>query len=694
MVSVIAACGALVASGAAAAAGTVAVQTPAASGATGTWDDAATVSGLPNWPRFDAGVTSVSCTGAGDCSAGGSYGNFSGQTAPFVVAETGGVWGKAQVIPGTAGYYNTSVNSISCASPGNCSAGGDLMTYTGADAPWLSQAYVVNENDGTWGTAEIVPGTSALNVGDAAAVNSISCTGVGDCTAGGYYDTSPWDTEANFEAFVVDETNGVWGTAHSFTGLSGQANSVSCASPGNCVVGGSDYTDSGDGSSPGQAFVADETGGTWGSAQEVPGTAALNVGDDASVNSVSCTAAGDCTAGGYYDAGTPTRHLQAFVVDETGGTWGTAQEVPATAALNAGANAEVTSVSCASPGNCAAGGTYAGAATSLAQQAFIVNETDGTWGKAEEVPGTAPGASKYDSEVTSVSCASPGNCSAGGYDDGTDLFGSESTGRAFVVDEAGGTWGTAQQVPGMTAVNTSAYQTAVASVSCVSATECAAGGSYGYGGSAANADAFVVDKYVHRPTATAVTMSAAKVSYGDEQAERISVRVTAGSAGTPAGTVTVKSGATTICTITLASGKGSCALQARRLPAGPVKVTASYNGSFVYGLSASTAGFTVVKAATKTTLKLSAAKVTYRHEQAERLSVTVSSKYAGTPAGRVTIKAGRTTLCVITLKSGKGTCTLAAKRLPAGTYHLTAAYLGGSNDATSVSAKAKLTVDR
>jgi hypothetical protein len=295
---VIAACCALVASGGAAAAGTVTVQTPAASGATGTWGDAVTVPGLPGWSRFYAGVTSVSCTGVGDCSAGGSYGDFSGQTEPFVVAETGGVWGKAKVIPGTAGYYNTSVNSVSCASPGNCGAGGYLMTYTGADAPWRYQAYVVNEKDGTWGTAEIVPGTSALNVGDAGGVNSISCTGVGNCTAGGYYDTNPWDTDVNFEAFVVDETNGVWGTAHSFTGVSGQANSVSCASPGNCVVGGADYTDSGDGSSPGQAFVADETGGTWGSAQEVPGTTALNVGDDASVNSVSCTAAGDCTAGG------------------------------------------------------------------------------------------------------------------------------------------------------------------------------------------------------------------------------------------------------------------------------------------------------------------------------------------------------------------------------------------------------------
>ncbi len=169
-----------------------------------------------------------------------------------------------------------------------------------------------------------------------------------------------------------------------------------------------------------------ETGGVWGSAEEVRGTAALNVGENASVGSgFRRPAAGDCTAcmrvlqrrqGRIRDP----RDLQAFVADETGGTWRAAREVPGTAALNAGGNAQATSVSCATPGNCAAGGTYAGASTSLTQQAFLVNETHGTWGKAEEVPGTAPAVAKDDSRVTSVSCASAGNCSAGGYEDGAD----------------------------------------------------------------------------------------------------------------------------------------------------------------------------------------------------------------------------------------------------------------------------------
>ncbi len=39
---------------------------------------------------------------------------------------------------------------------------------------------------------------------------------------------------------------------------------------------------------------------TWGKAEKVPGTAALNQGGDAQVRSVSCAAAGNCSAGGLY----------------------------------------------------------------------------------------------------------------------------------------------------------------------------------------------------------------------------------------------------------------------------------------------------------------------------------------------------------------------------------------------------------
>ena len=117
----------------------------------------------------------------------------------------------------------------------------------------------------------------------------------------------------------------------------------------------------------------------------MPGLAALNAGGNAQVLSVSCWRAGYCAAGGFY-----TRKLgyrQAFVVLEHGGRWGKAAEVPGSAALNAGGNAQVASVSCVSGGACLAGGYYTERGKTT--QGFVVSERGGRWGPARAVPGLA-----------------------------------------------------------------------------------------------------------------------------------------------------------------------------------------------------------------------------------------------------------------------------------------------------------------
>ena len=88
----------------------------------------------------------------------------------------------------------------------------------------------------------------------------------------------------------------------------------------------------------------------WGKAIEVPGTATLNTGSDAEVLSVSCASAGNCGAGGSYFS--HRFRGQAFVVSERRGVWHTAIKVPGTAALNKYENAATTAVSCPSAGNC------------------------------------------------------------------------------------------------------------------------------------------------------------------------------------------------------------------------------------------------------------------------------------------------------------------------------------------------------
>jgi len=332
-----------------------------------------------------------------------------------------------------------------------------------------------------WGNAIEVPGTAALNTGGSADTYSVSCATAGNCAAGGQY----FDGSSHFQAFVVSETNGSWGNAIEVPGSAtlnsgGGADtySVSCAAAGNCTAGGQ-YLD---GSDHLQAFVVDETNGSWGNAIEVPGSAALNSGGGADTSSVSCATAGNCTAGGTYTDG--SGHQQAFVVDETNGSWSNAIEVPGSATLNTGGNASVYSVSCATAGNCVAGGTYTDGSGN--GQAFVVSETNGSWGNAIEVPASAALNSGGYAAVWSVSCATAGNCTAGGsYVDGS------AHQQSFVVDETNGSWGNAVEVPGSATLNSGAYA-GVKSVSCATAGNCTAGGFYSDGSE--QQYAFVVDE--------------------------------------------------------------------------------------------------------------------------------------------------------------------------------------------------------
>jgi hypothetical protein len=104
-------------------------------------------------------------------------------------------------------------------------------------------------------------------------------------------------------------------------------------------------------------FVVVERNGRWGKAIPVPGLAALGKADRATmVLSVSCAPAGSCAVGGFYPDRSGRR--QGFVTREDNGTWGAPIPLPGLAALNKDGNAEVTSVSCPSPGHCTASGFY------------------------------------------------------------------------------------------------------------------------------------------------------------------------------------------------------------------------------------------------------------------------------------------------------------------------------------------------
>lgn len=193
--------------------------------------------------------------------------------------------------------------------------------------------------------------------------------------------------------------------------------------------------------------------------------------------------------------------------------------------------------------------------------------------------------------------------------------------------------------------------------------------------------------------ALAATASALTVVYGNEQAERLIVTVTPEHAGTPTGRVLVTSGTAVVCQITLTAGKGGCSLGAAQLPAGIAKLTLSYPGDANFaGAAPKTLTLRVAQDTTSGVLGLSDATVTYGKEQAERLSVVVKPEYEGIPTGRVTVRSGKATVCVIELLAGQGTCTLSARALAVGVHDLVAVYAGSADFSGSSSSRVPLTV--
>jgi len=444
---------------------TRAAAAPRAAAPSGTWGIAREVPGAAALNQGGhAQVNSVSCSSPGNCSAGGWYTDRSRRTQAFIVSEVKGTWHTAIEVPGTAALNKAfaQVNSVSCASAGNCSGGGYYVNNG-------YQAFVVGEVNGVWHKAIEVPGSAALNTGRYAGLTSVSCGSPGNCTAGGYY----LGNSTSYQPFVVSEVNGTWHNAFRVPGIvsrpanghvgpTARVGSVSCASAGNCSIGGSYYD-----ASHIQAFVANKVNGIWRKAVKVPGTAALNKGD-AQVNSVSCASPGNCSAGGSYTD--RVGHEQLMVISEVKGTWHNAFEVPGSAALNKGDYAQVSSVSCASAGNCSAGGWYMG--SSSLDDPLVVSEVNGTWHNAIRVPGITALTRHIFGTVLSVSCRSAGNCSAGGwYTDSSDLV------QPFVVSEVNGTWHNAVKVPGIATLNRGG-DAQVSSVSCGSAGNCSALGSY------------------------------------------------------------------------------------------------------------------------------------------------------------------------------------------------------------------------
>jgi hypothetical protein len=542
---------------------------------------------VPGLNALNAGgtakVNSVSCATPGNCTAVGSYTDADGNLLPFVADEKNGTWGNAHGLDAATRATNmkAEILSVSCATPGNCAAVG----YSGA--PGLPVAFVASETNGTWGPELVIPGLG----GHTSEAGSVSCPAAGGCAADGFSFNG-----GIVEPFIVEQTNGTWGLANSVAGIpelnlgkNAGATSISCAAPGSCSASGT-YTDA-NGDVPSWVDSVNSKG-FWNNAQPEPGTdgaGLVEVGAPPQIT-VACGAVGSCAAAGWTDT-TPTRARKAFLVDEVNFTWGASHDVPGLAALTGtGGFSRLTAVSCKSGGNCTVTGEFS---TSLrGTKAFAASEVNGTWANAIEIPGiTALGGGTDAATARVVSCATPGNCAAGGVYDDSNPTPAE---HVFVAVQAGGAWGNAQQLTG------TGTRPTLSSASCATPGNCAFGG-FGTDASG-HVQGFVADLSAAAgagapgqvQTTTSLALSAPTVTFGQEQAGRISVKVTA-SAGTPRGMVTVRANKAIVCLIILGSGTGSCRLAPKGLRPGRYTLTASFFGLGFAGSASAPATLTVTR---------------------------------------------------------------------------------------------------
>jgi hypothetical protein len=505
-----------------------------------------------------------------------------------MISESRGVWGKAVNPPGMVALNKGAEGqtvSVSCPRAGYCTAGGYYTSVNAHSGPGVGDGWLIDEKNGRWGTAKPVPGIK-ITPGNGAVVSAVSCWAPGNCTAGGYLSSygieNPQDV-SDGQAFIATEVNGTWHAAKRITGMA-SITLLSCQAAGRCVAAGYGTIQNQcpiNFGCPG-AYVT-EKNGTWGGSRLVLSqTAALTTSSP--VTALSCPSAGNCVLAGGFG-----------LLEEKNGSWLKPRPVP-------GAPGGAAAVSCPAAGNCDAGGTYG------TNDGFVISEVRGTWGRAR-VEDFGP--------VGVVSCFSATSCAALVGEKTLPLNSFNGAMYAGVMNKAviQGTRTVLSTSAGLVTYGHEQAERVTVKVSsglgtpggtvlvgAGQATACVIGLVGGHGSCTLPPTAltagthtltgYYVGQALFRPsvsaghavtvlkdgTTTSLSLSAARVSFGHEHSERLTVSLRARFGGPPTGKVTVHAGASTVCVITLLHGAGSCLLGASQLAPGAYQLSARYPG--------------------------------------------------------------------------------------------------------------------
>jgi len=365
--------------------------------------------------------------------------------------------------PQPAVSASSSISGVACPSARECVAVGGYN-----DSPGDYQGLLLTGHGSSW-TAVTAPVPAGAATRPQTIISGVACPSARECVAVGQYNDSP----GHYRGLLLTGNGSSWTAAAApvpagaaaYSGASITA--ITCPAAWECVAVGY-WADSAGNS---HLFLLTMRGTSWTAATApLPAGAPANLGAGISVlacpSTTACTAVGDYNVDHYHDPW-PDNHL--YLLTMRGSSW-TAATAPLPADAPTSSTIDIAGMACPSATACVATGWYDNAGfPSGGSEGLLVTMRGSSWTAV-----TAPlpaGVTGAFASVWAVACPSATLCTAVGNN-----FVPAGNSEGLLLTQHRGSWTVATApVPSGAAANSYSSITAVA---CPSAATCTAAGSY------------------------------------------------------------------------------------------------------------------------------------------------------------------------------------------------------------------------